>query len=94
MSSISEIALAFVDFRMSFTLQEDLRNQLTWALGGSQRMKHQPRSMQGLDLGPLHICTLLSSCGSLSNWNGVVSDSVAYHGISFPELGCLVWPQG
>lgn len=64
MSSVSETALALVGFRMSFTLQEDFWSQLTWALEGSQRLKHRPRSMEGLDLGPLHICTLLSSCGS------------------------------
>ena len=33
----------------SKTLQ-DLQSQLTWAHGDSQRLKHQPKSMQGQDL--------------------------------------------
>ena len=37
------------------TLQEDQESQLTWTLGGSQRVNHQPKSKHQLDLGPLHI---------------------------------------
>jgi hypothetical protein len=46
------------------TPQEDLQSQLTWARGAggrkeaeesSQRLNHQPKSIHGLDLGPLHI---------------------------------------
>jgi hypothetical protein len=76
----------------SRTPQENLQNQLTWAHGGSQRLSHQPKSMHGLDLGPLHI------------WNrcAAVSDSVACLWIPFPLTGlpylasvgemCLVLP--
>jgi hypothetical protein len=32
------------------TPQEDLQSQLTWARGGSQRLNHQPKNTQGLDL--------------------------------------------
>jgi hypothetical protein len=41
--------------------------------GGSQRLNYQPKSMQGVDLGPLHICSKYaawSSCGSSNNWSG------------------------
>jgi hypothetical protein len=37
------------------TPHEDIQSQLTWAGGSSQRLNHQPKSVQGLDLGPLHI---------------------------------------
>lgn len=40
---------------------------------GSQRLNYQPKSMQGMDLGPLHICSKYaawSSCGSSNNWSG------------------------
>jgi hypothetical protein len=32
--------------------QEDKQSQLTWTLGGSQRLNHQPRSTYRLDLDP------------------------------------------
>ena len=38
----------------SRTAQEDLQSQLTWAHGGSQRLNHESKSMQGLDLGVPH----------------------------------------
>ena len=34
------------------TLQEDQQNQLTWTLGGSQRLNHQPKCIRGLDVAP------------------------------------------
>ena len=43
------------------------QTQLTWAPWGSQRLNHQPKSMQRLDGGPLHICSRCpawSPCGS------------------------------
>ena len=39
----------------SRTTQENLQNQLAWANGDLQRLNHQPGSMHGTDLGPLHI---------------------------------------
>jgi hypothetical protein len=30
------------------------QSQLTWTLEGFQRLNHQPKSIYGLDLGPLH----------------------------------------
>jgi hypothetical protein len=34
------------------TPQEDQQSQLTWTLGGSQRLSYQPKSIYGLDLTP------------------------------------------
>jgi hypothetical protein len=42
------------DFTVS---QEDQKSQLTRTLGGFQRLNHQPKSLHGLDLGPL-LCTM------------------------------------
>ena len=41
----------------SRTPQEDLQSQLIWAHRGSQRLNHQPMSMQRLDLGPYTFVT-------------------------------------
>jgi hypothetical protein len=47
------------------TPQEDQQSPLTWTLGGSQRLNHQPKNIFGLDLAPntnicsnvqLHLC--------------------------------------
>lgn len=60
---------------------KDLQSQLTWTNGPhSQRLNHEPKSMQGLNLGPLHTCSGYAawhSCGSPNNGAGTVSDSVA-----------------
>ena len=55
---------------------QDLQSQLIWAHGGSQRLKHQPKGMHGLDLGLLHICSRCVTCSlpqtlwaPLSVWN-------------------------
>jgi hypothetical protein len=53
------------------TPQEDLQSQLTWTHEGSQRLSHQPRSMYGLDLCPLHIysrCVAWTSRRFSNNW--------------------------
>lgn len=52
--------------------QEDLQSQLTLVHGCSQRLNHQLKSTQGLDLDPLHICSrcVWSSCESPNNWSG------------------------
>jgi hypothetical protein len=55
------------------TRQEDQLNQLTWTPGNSQRLSHQPKSINGLDLGPQHICSKRadqSPCGYPNNWSG------------------------
>lgn len=37
--------------------QEDQHSQLTWTLGGSQRLNHQQKSLQELDVAPhKHTC--------------------------------------
>jgi hypothetical protein len=57
----------------SRTPQEDLESQLTWAHGGSERLNHQPKSMQalcthvadmqlGLHVGPLTIVAGRRGC--------------------------------
>ena len=55
------------------TPQEDQQSQLTWTLGGSQRLNHQPKSIHGLDLVLPCICSKCpawSSCDSPNNWSG------------------------
>ena len=40
--------------------KEDQESQLTWTLGASQRLNHQPKNIQGLDLAappPTCICS-------------------------------------
>jgi hypothetical protein len=32
--------------------QDDLQSQLTWTVGASQRLKHQSKNIQKLDLAP------------------------------------------
>ena len=34
------------------TLQEDQQSQLTWTLGGFQRLNLEPKSINGLGVGP------------------------------------------
>jgi hypothetical protein len=51
------------------TPQEDQQNQLYWALGGFQRLNHQPKSIQGWTYA-LHKCSrgvVCSSCGFHKN---------------------------
>lgn len=40
------------DSKMIGTPQEDQQSQLTWTVGGFQRLNHQLKSEHGLDLGP------------------------------------------
>ena len=47
----------FRDQKSTGTVQEDQQNQLTWTLGDPQRLNHQPKSMYGLDLDHLYICS-------------------------------------
>ena len=50
----------------SGTPQENLHNQVAWAHEGSQRLNHQSKSMHGLHIDPLPICSRCaawSSCG-------------------------------
>ena len=47
-------------------------SHLTWILKGSQRLNHQLKSIHGLDLDFLHICsryTACSSCKYPNNWS-------------------------
>ena len=49
-SLIKELGKGLRDPKRTGTPQEDQQSKLTWTLGGSQRMNHQPKSMHGLDL--------------------------------------------
>jgi hypothetical protein len=62
------------------TPQEDKQHQLTWILGGSDRLNHQAKSIHRLDLGPLYICNICviwSSCGSATTGVGDIPKAVA-----------------
>ena len=75
--------------------QENVQNKLAWSHRGSQRLNHQPESMHGMDLGPLHICNRCAAwlhVGPLTAGARAISDFVACLWIPFPELGCLIWP--
>ena len=56
--------------------QKEQQSQLTWALVGSQKLNHQPKSIHSLDLGlPEHmsqVCSLVFMW-ILNNWNGAYS---------------------
>lgn len=43
----------------------NLKSQLTWTLGGSQRLNHQPKSEPGMDQGYNSYCEGLPSQESL-----------------------------
>jgi hypothetical protein len=73
----------------SRTPPEDPQSQLAWDGGGSQRLNHQPESVQGLDLEPLHISgkyAAWSSCGSPNKCSG------SYLGLCSLPLGALPLP--
>ena len=53
---MEELGKGLGDQNRTGTPQEDRQSQLTWALGGSQRLNSQPKNEHKLDLCPLHIC--------------------------------------
>jgi hypothetical protein len=70
---VEELGVGLREPEESRTSQEDLQSQLTWVHSGSQRLNHQVKSMQKLDLSPLHICSRFAvwpSCGSPNNRSG------------------------
>jgi hypothetical protein len=57
------------------TPQENLQNQLTWTLVGTQRLNNQPKIIQGLEIGLSHICNTCgawSSCRFPNNWSDIL----------------------
>jgi hypothetical protein len=71
----------------SRTPQEDIQSQLTLDHLVSQRLNHRPKSMQGLHLDPLPICSRYaawSPCGLLTTGVEPVFDFLACHWIHFP----------
>lgn len=52
------------------TLQEDQEIKLSWTLGGSQKLTHQPKSKHVWDVGTPDIhsrCAAWTLCGSSNN---------------------------
>jgi hypothetical protein len=70
--------------------QGDQLNQLTWTLGGSQGLNHQPKSEHSLDLGSLHLC---SRCAAWSPTTGkeVLPKSVACLPVDSVPLNGQPW---
>ena len=54
---MEELGEGLRDLEWIGTPQEDQQNQLTWTFVGSQRLNHQLKSIHGLDLSPMHICS-------------------------------------
>ena len=69
--SCGRVGIELGELEGSRTPQEDLQSQLTWAHESPQRLNHQPKNMQRLDLGPPHTfiadVQLGLPCGSSSN---------------------------
>lgn len=93
---MEELGEGLKDLEEMLTLHEDQQSQLTLNLEGSHSLNHQPKSIQGLDLGP-YTCVADVQLGlhvaPLTTGSGAVSDSVACHGILSPKLDCLAGPQ-
>ena len=57
-------------------IPQDKKNQLTWILGGSQRLNHKPKNINKLDLAPPpHICSRQAAWSSgryPNNWSKVL----------------------
>ena len=49
---MEEMGEGLKDSKRTGTPQEDQQSQLTWTLGGSQRLNHQRKYIHGLDLTP------------------------------------------
>jgi hypothetical protein len=49
---MEELGEGLRDPKRTGTLQEDQQCQLTWTIGGSQSLNHQPKYEHGLDLSP------------------------------------------
>jgi hypothetical protein len=54
-SLMKELRGGLRDLKRTGPPQEHQQSQLTWTLGGSQKLNHQLKSKHGLDLGPLHM---------------------------------------
>ena len=63
---MKERELGWRETKKSRTVQKFIQRQLTWTHGGSQRLRYQPKTMQGLDLGPLHIYNRCTACFHMS----------------------------
>lgn len=65
---------SFICFLIWQCNPHSLKDNFLGVHGGSRRLTPpQPKSVQGLDLGPLHICGRLAAClpcGSSNSWSG------------------------
>lgn len=61
-----------------------LQSQLTWAQERSQGLNDKPKTVQGLELSPLNICSSCVHVAFLTIGAGSVSASVVCHWILFP----------
>ena len=95
---VEELGIELSKQKDSRILQEDLQSQLPWTDVGSQRLNHQPESILGLDLEPLHTCIRCAVCRhevSPNNWSWgcLWLSSLPLDTLPLGELPCLasVW---
>ena len=70
-------------------------SQLTWTLGGTKRLNHQPKAIQGLVLASSHICIKVQlglPVGPSTTGAGAVPESVDFLWILLLP-NCLFWPH-
>ena len=91
--NLEELEKGLKEPKGSKTLQKDLKSQITLGHGASQGLNHQPKSIQGLDLAPLHISIRCSSWGSPNNSSVCYFWFVCLPWNLFLKLGCCVWCQ-
>ena len=78
--------------KMTGTPQEDQQSQLTWTLGGSQRLSHQPKSTHELNQGHgtyIADVQLSPHVGPLTTGAGAVPKAVAHLWTPFPNWAAL-----
>lgn len=56
-SVVEDWKMELSELECSRVPQEDLQSQIIWVHGASQKLNHQPKRIQELDLGLLHICS-------------------------------------
>ena len=73
------------------TTKEEQRSQLTWTLGGSQRLNNQQSSIHRQDLSPPHMCSkCAASCGLwIARARAMALGLWPFYGIYSPYLAIL-----
>lgn len=87
-----------VGARGSGTLQENTQKWLAWFMG-TQSLNQQPVSLQGTDLGPLHMCdscVAWSICGTPGSRSRAIPGALTGSWELIPYTGspCPAWIQG